>query len=104
MEKTIDKHLKLLLYKEGARRNDLWERYNKNGYFKKMMMLMANKRTLWKKSEYQNNAANKIMRMKSVTQSYYINDSQQYLVAKRMEKIIDQEEFHKQIQEDKKES
>ena len=40
IESVIDNHLKLLLYKEGARRNTLYDKYSKYSYFKKMMMLM----------------------------------------------------------------
>lgn len=39
--------------------------------------------------------------MKSVTQSYYINDSAQYRVAKRMQIIIDKEDFEDQLKKNK---
>lgn len=58
-----------------------------------MMLLMANKKVLSKKAIYYRDKGINILRMKSVTQSYYINDSAQYQVAKRMENIIDQEDF-----------
>lgn len=41
--------------------------------------------------------------MKSVTQSYYINDSAQFRVAKRMQIIIDKEDFEDHIKPNKKE-
>lgn len=93
IEWVIDNHLKLLLYNKGAPRNNIYERYNKYSYFKKMMMLMANKKVLWQRSQRLLNGRLKILRMKSVTQSYYINDSAQYQVAKRMERIIESEDF-----------
>ena len=98
MESVIDNQLKLLLYKEDVQNNDLYNTYSRYSYFKKLLMLMANKKILMDRSKRNNRQTAEILRMKSVTQSYYINDSSQYQVAKRMLKILDQEEFHDQIQ------
>ena len=76
MESVIDNHLKLLLYKDDAQKNDLYDTYIQYSYFKKLLMLMANKRILMNRSKRNNyNLSAEILRMKSVTQSYYINDS-----------------------------
>jgi len=93
IEAVIDNHLKLLLHR--ANKSDqAYQKYIKFTYFQKLVLLMVNEKKLQEKS-----LVYKVLRMKSLTQSYYINDSQQYHVAKRMIKIIDQEDFHEVMDE-----